>query len=68
MIETGDYVNECLDLLPTDPMNYKLETIGLESEYFVNNLGTFFFILLIYFLLIVIWLIICFFALSCPIK
>ena len=61
-------MNQFLDLLPTDPVNYKLETIGLESEYFVNNLGTFFFILLIYLLLALIWLIICIFALICPAK
>ena len=68
MVETGEYVDEWLDLLPTDPVTFKLETIGLESEYFVNNLGTFFFILQIYVLLALIWLIICVFAFVCSAR
>ena len=42
MFEIGEYVNNALELLPTDPVNEKFETIGLESLYFINNLGSFF--------------------------
>lgn len=46
MLEIGEYVDEVLELLPTDPVNEKFETIGLESLYFINNLGSFFLVVI----------------------
>ena len=57
VIEIGEYVNSILDLQPTGPVNEKFETLGLESRYFINNLGTFFVILMLYVLLVFIWVI-----------
>ena len=59
VIEIGEYVNSILDLQPTGPVNEKFETLGLESRYFINNLGTFFVILMLYILLVFIWVILC---------
>ena len=56
IIEIGDYVESILKLLPTDPVNEKYESIGLESLYFINNLGSFTFVLLVYFTMIAAWL------------
>ena len=50
--EIGDYLNDWLELLPTDPLSEKFETIGLESMYFLNNLGTFAVVLLLKALLV----------------
>ena len=57
-IEIGEYVNEFLGLPPTDPVNEKYETLGIESLYFINNVGTFITVMLVYCLLIVLWLLI----------
>ena len=38
--ETSEFIEDLLDLLPRDPINEKFESIGLESVYFMNNLGT----------------------------
>ena len=56
LIEIGDYIEEILKLLPTDPVNEKYESIGLESLYFINNIGSFTFVLLVYFAMIAAWL------------
>ena len=45
IFETNEYISEILDLLPQDALNEKFETIGLETVYFINNLGTFVFVL-----------------------
>ena len=39
--EIGDTLNNWLSLDPTDPVNAKFETIGMDSLYFLNNMGTF---------------------------
>ena len=39
-------INYLLDIEPTDPLNEKFEGVGLESEYFLNNMGSLF---LVYF-------------------
>lgn len=41
VFEIGDYVNELLGLEPSDPVNEKFETMGLEDLYFINNVGSF---------------------------
>ena len=58
LIEIKPQINEYLDLVPTGPVNDKFESLGLESKYFINNLGTFFLIIMIYFLLVIIWIIV----------
>ena len=42
IFEIGEIVNDVLDLIPTDPVDEKFETVGMESLYFINNLGSFF--------------------------
>ena len=44
--------------MPTDPVNEKFETLGLESLYFINNLGSFFLVILVDILLCILALII----------
>ena len=56
-IDIGEYVNSVLKLMPKDPVNEKFETMGLESTYFINNLGSFFFAIMFEFFLVFIWLI-----------
>ena len=55
--EVDGYFDYYLSMQPSEPINEKFETIGLESIYFMNNLGTFTLVLLIKLSLIVIWLI-----------
>ena len=38
--EIGDDVNNILDLEPTEPVNNNFNRLGLESRYFINNVGT----------------------------
>jgi hypothetical protein len=40
---------------PSEPINEKFETIGLESVYFMNNLGTFTIVLVLKLMLVLIW-------------
>ena len=56
VLETGEYWEELLDLLPKDPVNEKFETIGYESMYFLNNLGSFAFVLGGNFLTVMLWI------------
>ena len=42
----------------TDPINERYEASGLESKYFINNLGTFYLILFVYFFLVLVWYIV----------
>ena len=58
VFEIGEYVNNALELLATDPVNEKFETIGLESLYFINNVGSFFLVVLIDIFLVILILII----------
>ena len=54
--ETNDILVDLLDLLPQDPVNQKFETIGLETVYFMNNLGTFIIVLAFKVILVLFWL------------
>ena len=38
--EIGDDVHRILDIEPTDPVNDNFNQLGLESQYFINNMGT----------------------------
>ena len=55
--EVGDFVNNLLGLTVTDPVSGSFEASGLESLYFINNLSTFYGIILIYILMILVWMI-----------
>lgn len=46
VIEIGEYVEEYLSLDATDPISAKFESIGMESLYFINNVGSFFLVLM----------------------
>lgn len=56
IFEIGEYVDEYFNLDFQNPVNEKFESLGFESVYFINNLGTFVFWLLAYYLASVVWL------------
>ena len=56
IIEVGETLVEILDLLPKDPVNEKFEAIGLESMYFLSNLGSLGLVLAFKILLVILWL------------
>jgi len=45
--DISDAVNSTLELEPTAPINNKLEVIGFETQWFINNVGFFFIYILI---------------------
>ena len=55
--EIDGYLNDWFELMPKDPVNEKFETIGVESVYFMNNLGTFVILLAIKVGLVLFWII-----------
>ena len=55
ILEIGEYLDEWLSLIPTDPVNEKFDTIGVGSLLFINNLGTFAIFLLISCFTIALW-------------
>ena len=57
VFEIGEYVEDYMELLPEDPVSEKFETIGMESKYFMNNMGSFFLALCFDLVLIVLWVI-----------
>ena len=57
VIETNEFLTDLLELLPEDPVNEKFETIGLETIYFMNNLGTFAIVLALKVLLVLFWIV-----------
>ena len=56
-IEIGDFVQDFLELPLSNPVNERFEASGMESTYYINNLGTFYLIIWLYFLLVIFWLI-----------
>ena len=58
IFEIGEYVDEFLEMLPSEPVNEKFETVGLESYYFINNLGSFFLVVLVDMILVIVILVI----------
>ena len=62
VFEIGEYVDEYLELTPEDPINEKFETIGMESKYYINNMGSFFLTLVFEVLLIIVYLLLVPFA------
>jgi len=55
VLELGPYLDEYLGMKPSEPINEYFETMGLESIYFMNNLGSFTLVIVFKLLLIVIW-------------
>ena len=55
VVDTGDFVDEVLEQEASEPINEKYETIGFETIQFINNVGTFFFVMFAYVIMIAIW-------------
>ena len=55
IFEIGEYVDKYLQLEGKESVNEKFESIGFETVYFINNMGTFIFWLLAYYLSCVLW-------------
>jgi len=56
-IETGDYFEEYFETAPSEPFNENFEAIGLETTYFIHNMGTLMFTLVaLPVILLVLWL------------
>ena len=53
-----ELADEILQLIPTEPVNYKMETIGISTRQFINNLGTFSAYVALCMLLFAVWIII----------
>jgi len=47
-LEIGDWINEALDLEPTEAVNSNYDAVGLESLYFINNMGSLFLMFMMY--------------------
>ena len=56
VFEIGDYVDEYLELEQTDPVDNNFETLGFESKWFINNVGSFFIYILWCFANVIIFL------------
>ena len=54
-IEIGDVSNDILSLPPTEPVNMRFELSSLESQYFVNNVGSFYLVILLNILMTLVW-------------
>lgn len=57
ILEIGDFVDEYLYLDPTEPINEKFDTLGLETLYFINNVGSFIFVMVFYLLALLVYFI-----------
>ena len=53
--EISEYADAFLKLEQTDPINTSAESLGIDSTYFVNNLGTFYLLLFLNFILAFVW-------------
>ena len=58
VFEIGDYVDEYLELEQTEPVDNNFETLGFESLWFINNVGSFFIYLLWCFANVIIYLLV----------
>ena len=54
-VDIGEYADAIFKLEPTEPINTSAESLGIDTTYFVNNLGTFYVFLLINFLMLFAW-------------
>ena len=55
--ETEELMAMIFDLPPENPINAKFEMIGIETGYFINNLGSFVFVLTFKLLLLLLWVV-----------
>ena len=55
LFEVSDTVRDYLEIEIEDPVNERFETLGIESKYFINNMGFLFFLLCILVLLVALW-------------
>ena len=60
-IEFGDIIHEAFSIEATDPINDRFNSVGFESQYFLNNLGTImvFYIIYIIFVIVLIPMLAC---------
>ena len=54
-IEIDDYVNDFLKIPPAAPYNANFESLGMESTYMLNNLGSLLLIYLSYPVLLILY-------------
>ena len=64
-IEIGDAANGILALPPTEPVNERFELSRIESQYFVNNLGSFYLVILLNIFFVIVWCLIKFIRTCC---
>ena len=63
LLEVSDEVHDYLEIdIMDNPVNERFETLGIESKYFINNMGFIFFILLLVMLLVILWAIFMWFS------
>ena len=55
LIEIDGYINQFLGMQISEPINEKFETMGIESIFFMNNLGTFTLVLILNLMLVALW-------------
>jgi len=53
VLDTKPYLDSYLRLEPTDPVNANFESLGLESIYFLHNLGTLLFAFVFYLVMVI---------------
>ena len=54
-VEIGGASNDILNLPPTEPVNERFELSRIESQYFVNNLGSFYTVILLNIFMAFVW-------------
>ena len=54
--DISQFTDEWLELVPTDPVNSKLEAVGFETKQYINSVGTFSIILIIYAISVVVYM------------
>lgn len=58
VLETSEFVDEVLALEPKDPVSVNLESLGFETQWFINNVGSFFIYLLLCFVGVILYLLV----------
>ena len=52
-----DFVYDKLELIPTDPVNEKFEMLGIETLFFINNMGSFIILIFLKLFQVMVWII-----------
>ncbi len=55
LIEIDGYINQLLSMKISEPVNVKFEAMGIESIFFMNNLGSFTLVLILNLMLVALW-------------